>query len=187
MTASNLPHALCGLLIIGVFLAWFFFCWQDYAVERGRHELMTLRDEWFDLVTSSSRWREEAACRAFLSVLEAQAKWIHKCSLPMVALALCMPRARQRSASLSIEAAIRGLPSEELRLQARRLQDAAALAIGRTIVKRSLAGLTLTLPWLPMALSAVYVVVAQQCVITKFTAITRANGPRLQGRGRWAG
>ena len=143
MTASNLPYALYGLLIVGVFIAWFYVCWQDYAIERGREELLELRDEWFDLVTSSSRRREEAACRVFLSVLEAQAKWIHKCSLLMVALALCMPRARERSASLSIEAAIHGLPSEELRLKARRLRDDAELAVGRTMVKRSLVGFIL--------------------------------------------
>jgi pimeloyl-ACP methyl ester carboxylesterase len=157
MTASDLPYALHGLLLVGVFLAWFFLCWQRYAIEKGRDDVLELRDSWFDLIAFDHQWHGHAACRAFLAVLEAQARSIHRCSSPLMALLLCVPQVRERTSARSISALIRALPDEQLRVHARRLQDEVALAIGCSMLRRSPAMVILVLALLPVVLAVALV------------------------------
>lgn len=158
MIASNLPYALYGLLIVGVFLAWFYVCWRDYAIERGRQDLFELRDTWFDLVTANPQWRDHPASRVVRTLFSAQIRWLHKLSLPLVVLGLFVPGVQRREASKLVESVLRHLPDIELRRQARRLQEAAMLKIGWTMMQRSLTAWIVALLLLPMAVPVMLVI-----------------------------
>jgi hypothetical protein len=181
MTASTLPYALYGLLIVGVFLAWFYLCWQDYAIERGRQELFELRNTWFDLVTANPQWRDHPASRVVRTLFDAQIRWLHKLSLPLVVLALFMPRVQRREASKLVESAIRNLPDVELRRQAGRLQEEAMLKIGCTMMQRSLTVWIVALLLLPMALPVVLVIAFALKLPAKAQSIPVARADQAAG------
>src|SRR5690606_4311273 len=119
-------------------LAWFYAFWQDHVVECGRQKLFELRDQWFDIVTTRVEWRDDRACRAVRTLFNAQIRWLHKFTIPAVALALMMPRSHRRQASELIQSVVNSLPAEVLCEHYRRLQGEAERVIATTMLQRSL-------------------------------------------------
>jgi hypothetical protein len=139
MNQNALAYAVTGFLVVGVFLAWFYSCWQNYVIESARQKLFSLRDSWFDLVTQNPEWRDHPSSRMFRMFFNAQIRWQHKFSLPLVVLVFALPQSKRGHSSYErFQAGIAHLPTENLRKEAKRLQEEAMLAVTIAMVQRSL-------------------------------------------------
>jgi hypothetical protein len=156
MSASELPYVLHALLIAAALLLWFHLGWKRYAIDRGRDAILTLRSDWWDLVTSNPEWQRNAACRAFTRALEELAESLPRYSLGL-AVTAWLTGLRLRDSNVG-DVVIAALPEAKLREQAHVILDDALVAVGTTMMRQSILALSLALLIVPVALVAMPIV-----------------------------